>query len=82
MLIDDIIPYERNARHNERAIPVVAESIREFGLRGQIVLESPERPVIVAGHTRVAACKSLGWTEIPDENIDRSGNRKGRGLGG
>lgn len=69
MNIDDIIPYERNARHNERAIPVVAESIREFGLRGQIVLESPERPVIVAGHTRVAACKSLGWTEIPDEHI-------------
>ena len=69
MLIDDIVPYERNARHNERAIPVVAESIREFGLRGQIVLESRERPVIVAGHTRVAACRSLGWTEIPDENI-------------
>ena len=69
MLIDDIVPYERNARHNERAVPVVAESIREFGLRGQIVLESRERPVIVCGHTRVAACRSLGWTEIPDENI-------------
>lgn len=67
--INDIVPYERNARHNEKAIPVVAESIREFGLRGQIVLESRENPVIVAGHTRVAACKSLGWTEIPDENI-------------
>ncbi|GEM_PF-194339 len=67
--IDDIIPYERNARNNEKAIPVVADSIREFGLRGQIVLESRENPVIVTGHTRVAACKSLGWTEIPDENI-------------
>lgn len=69
MLIDDIVPYERNARHNEKAVPVVAESIREFGLRGQIVLESRDNPVIVAGHTRVAACRSLGWTEIPDENI-------------
>ncbi len=69
MLISEIVPYERNARHNEKAIPVVAESIREFGLRGQIVLESRERPVIVTGHTRVAACKSLGWTEIPDEHI-------------
>lgn len=69
MRIDEIIPYERNARHNEKAVPVVAESIREFGLRGQIVLESRERPVIVCGHTRVAACKSLGWDEIPDENI-------------
>ena len=69
MLISDIVPYERNARHNERAVPVVAESIREFGLRGQIVLESRERPVIVCGHTRVAACESLGWKEIPDEHI-------------
>jgi len=70
MDIDDIKPYERNARHNEKAIPVVAESIKEFGLRGQIVLESRENPVIVAGHTRWAACKSLGWTEIPDDKID------------
>ena len=70
MLIADIIPYERNARHNEKAIPKVAESIREFGLRGTIGLESPENPVIVFGHTRVAACKSLGWDEIPDSKIE------------
>ena len=70
MLIAEIIPYERNARHNEKAIPKVAESIKEFGLRGTIWLESRENPVIVFGHTRVAACKSLGWTEIPDEKIE------------
>ena len=70
MRIDDIIPYERNARHNEKAVSVVAESIREFGLRGTIGLESRENPVIVWGHTRVAACKSLGWKEIPDERVE------------
>ncbi|WP_270207980.1 DUF4417 domain-containing protein [Eggerthella lenta] len=70
MRIDDIKPYERNARHNDKAVPAVAESIKEFGLRGQIVLESRENPVIVAGHTRWAACRSLGWTEIPDDKID------------
>lgn len=68
MLINEIIPYEKNARHNEKAIPVVADSIREFGLRGQIVLESRDNPVIVTGHTRVAACKSLGYTT---RNADR-----------
>lgn len=26
--------------------------------------------MIVFGHTRVAACKSLGWDEIPDEKIE------------
>lgn len=70
MRIEDIIPYERNARHNEKAVPVVAESIKEFGLRGTIGLESPDNPVIVFGHTRVEACKSLGWTEIPDDRIE------------
>lgn len=70
MQIDQIIPYPDNARNNEKAIPVVAESIAEFGLRGTIGLESPENPVIVWGHTRVAACKLLGWDEIPDEKIE------------
>ena len=70
MKIDEILPYEKNARYNAKAIPIVAESIKEFGLKGQIVLESKDNPVIVAGHTRWAACKSLGWSEIPDERID------------
>lgn len=69
MLIDEIIPYERNAHDNKANIPKIAESIREFGFIGQIALESRENPVIVAGHHRVEACKHLGWTEIPDENI-------------
>lgn len=47
MRIDEIRPYERNARHNERAIPKVAESIKAFGLRGTIGLESRDNPVIV-----------------------------------
>ena len=70
MRIDRIIPYERNARNNAKAIPKVAESIKEFGLRGTIGLESPDNPVIVFGHTRVEACKSLGWDEIPDSKIE------------
>lgn len=69
MLLSDIKLYERNARHNERAVPAVAESIREFGFKGAIVLRSRDDPTIVNGHTRVAALKSLGWTEIPDENV-------------
>ncbi|MDO4591028.1 MAG: DUF4417 domain-containing protein [Slackia sp.] len=70
MLISRMVAYERNARNNAAAIPAVAASIREFGLRGTIGLESPENPVIVFGHTRVEACKSLGWTEIPDSKIE------------
>lgn len=70
MLISDIVPYERNARRNAAAIPKVAESIKAFGFKGAIVLRSHEDPTIVCGHTRVAALKSLGWTEIPDDQIE------------
>lgn len=70
MRIDDIIPYERNARDNSKSIPAIAKSIEEFGLHGQIVLRSHDNPEIVAGHHRVEACKLLGWEAIPDEHID------------
>lgn len=69
MLIADIVPYERNARDNSASIPAIAESIKQFGFRGQIKLRSHENPTIVAGHHRVEACKLLGWTEIPEDNI-------------
>lgn len=69
MLIDDIIPYEKNARDNSASVPAIAESIKQFGFRGQIKLRSHDDPTIVAGHHRVAACKLLGWTEISEENI-------------
>ena len=70
-----MVPYGKNPRHNEKAVPVVAESIKEFGFRGAVVLNreseggTPEHPIIVNGHTRIAAMKSLGWSEIPDECI-------------
>ena len=69
VLINDIKPYERNARDNSKSIPAIAESIERFGFRGQIKLRSHDDPTIVAGHHRVEACKLLGWTEIPEENI-------------
>lgn len=75
MKIDDIIPYGRNARNNDKAVPAVAESIKEFGLKGAIVLNrtteggTPEHPIIVNGHTRVKAMKYLGWDEVPDDCI-------------
>lgn len=75
MRLDDLVPYAKNPRDNDKAVDGVAESIREFGLKGAIVLNrtteggTPEHPVIVNGHTRVKAMKRLGWEEVPDECI-------------
>lgn len=61
--LNDIVPYERNARDNEAAIPAVAESIKNFGFLVPCVIDKDN--VLIAGHTRVEAAKLLGLTEVP-----------------
>ncbi len=61
--IDTIKPYEKNPRDNSESIPKVAESIKEFGFLQPIVCDGDG--VILAGHTRYAASKKLGLTEVP-----------------
>lgn len=70
MLIQEMIPYESNAWDNSYGVPAIAESIKEYGFRGQIKLWKRDNPVIVSGHHRIKACKLLGWTELPDEHIE------------
>lgn len=57
-----VIPYERNAREGG-AVEKVAQSITEFGWRQPIVVDADG--VVIAGHTRLAAAKKLGLTEVP-----------------
>ena len=61
--IGKIRPYEHNPRDNSEAIPKVAESIRQFGFLNPIIVDGDG--IILAGHTRYAAAKSLGMTEVP-----------------
>jgi site-specific DNA-methyltransferase (adenine-specific) len=61
--IDAIKPYEKNPRHNEDAIEKVARSIEEFGFVQPIVVDKDS--VIIIGHTRLLAAKSIGMFEVP-----------------
>lgn len=62
--IDDIIPYENNARkHTEESIETVANSIKQFGWKNAIVVD--EENVILAGHGRRLAALKLGLKEVP-----------------
>lgn len=57
-------PYEGNPRRlPEKAIKKVAASIKEFGFRSPIVVD--EQEVILAGHTRLEAARSLGLKKVP-----------------
>lgn len=55
--------YERNPRKNDAAVASVAASIEAFGFKVPIVVD--RNKVIVCGHTRLKAAKSLGMETVP-----------------
>lgn len=61
--LEEIKPYEKNPRKNDKAVPYVAESIKQFGFKVPIVIDRDG--VIVAGHTRYKAAKSLKMDVVP-----------------
>jgi len=61
--IDKVVPYDQNPRKNGAAVDVVVASLREFGWRQPIVVDS-EMTVIV-GHTRLMAAKQLDLKKVP-----------------
>jgi site-specific DNA-methyltransferase (adenine-specific) len=61
--LSEIRPYENNPRNNDEAVEYVANSIKEFGFKVPIVVDS--EGVIVAGHTRYKAAKQLGLESVP-----------------
>lgn len=61
--INEIIPYEKNPRINDNAVPAVMKSIEEFGFKVPIVID--KNGTIVTGHTRLKAAKKLGMKTVP-----------------
>lgn len=61
--VGELLPYERNPRRNDEAVELVANSIREFGFKVPIIVDS--NFVVVTGHTRLKAAKRLGIDEVP-----------------
>lgn len=61
--ISEIQPYKNNPRKNDRAVDIVAKSIKEFGFRNPIILDKKNE--IIAGHTRLKAAIKLGMNDVP-----------------
>lgn len=55
--------YDNNPRNNDGAVEAVAASIREFGFKVPVVVDSDN--VIVCGHTRVKGARKLGMETVP-----------------
>ena len=61
--IEQVKPYTKNPRKNDRAVELVAKSIKEFGFRNPIILD--KNGEIIAGHTRLKAAEKLKLKEVP-----------------
>lgn len=61
--VSELKAYENNPRKNDNAVEAVANSIREFGFKVPIVIDSNN--VIVCGHTRLKAAIQLGMEYVP-----------------
>jgi DNA modification methylase len=61
--INTVQPYDRNPRINDNAIDAVAGSLREFGFRQPIVVDTDG--IIIVGHARHKAAIKLGLQKIP-----------------
>lgn len=61
--LSELHPYENNPRKNDNAVPYVAESIKRYGFKVPIVIDT--NGVIVAGHTRYLASIELGLETVP-----------------
>ena len=68
--IDQLTPYEKNARKHKKAdIDVIKKSIEEFGFNDPIGIWG-KKNIVVEGHGRLLAVQELGWTEVPCIRLD------------
>ena len=61
--IDKLIPYARNPRKNDDAVPKMAGLIKEFGFKVPVVIRSDGE--VIDGHLRLKAARQLGMKEVP-----------------
>lgn len=61
--LEEIHPYENNPRMNDDAVDAVAKSIKEYGFKVPIVVDTNR--VIITGHTRYKASQKLELKEVP-----------------
>ena len=63
LALTEIIPYWRNPRViPDEAVQRTVDSIERYGYQQPIIVD--RESVIIAGHTRYAALKRLGWKEV------------------
>ena len=66
--IDEIKPYERNARiHSSKQIKQIMEAIKAFGFTNPLLIDDENN--LIAGHGRLEAVKQLNIIDFKDKPI-------------
>lgn len=56
--------YENNSRtHSDSQVEAIARSIQQFGFVNPVLIDG--KGIVIAGHGRIAAAKSIGMDEVP-----------------
>ena len=67
--VEKLISCSRNARtHSKKQVSQIAESIKAFGFTNPVLID--RNNIIIAGHGRVAAAKSLGMESVPTVRLE------------
>ena len=61
--IDRLLPYERNPRRNDKAIPQMVASIKEYGFTIPVLAKSDG--LVIDGHLRLKAALQMKLAEVP-----------------
>ena len=67
--ISDLKEWKNNPRKNDHAVEEVAKSIKRFGFASPIIARKEDN-MVIAGHTRLAAARSLGLVTVPVRFVD------------
>jgi DNA modification methylase len=67
--LDELKPWAKNPRKNDKAVDPVVDSIRAFGF-GAPILARKANSEIIAGHTRFRAAQKLGLERVPVRFLD------------
>ena len=67
-LVEKVIPYRLNHKiHTPKQVTALAASIKDQGLNDPVTVDADG--VIISGHGRLEAVKSLGWTHVPVRHL-------------
>ena len=67
--VNELKPYKNNAKkHPQEQIDRIAQSIRQFGFRQNLVVD--EDNCVIIGHGRLLAAKQLGISQVPCVRVE------------